>query len=431
MARALGLDFGTTNTVLATRASSDEAARPISFDFESESIDALRSALCFWKGHRADANAVSMEVGPWAIDRFIEDPHDCRFIQSLKTFSASPHFQGTYIFAKRYRFDDLLRGFFERVRSHAGAALDRLPARIVIGRPVIFAGADPDPTLAMRRYREALSKFGFEDIHFVYEPVAAAFHFARRLRRDATILVADFGGGTTDYSIIRFDAGEGSVRARPLAHGGIGVAGDTFDYRIVNHVVLPYLGKGGLFKSMGKTLEIPNSMFAGFAKWNTLSVLKTTKEFTDIKRFARTCLEPWKIEKLIRIVDEDLGYPLYKAISGVKASLSSSDAADFSFPQIGDDCHMRVSRSEFESWIADDLGRMELALDATLRNAGLEDRSIDRVFLTGGTSFVPAVRRIFERRFGSGKIESGDELVSIANGLALIGERDDIAAWAV
>jgi hypothetical chaperone protein len=434
MPNALGLDFGTTNTVLS-QMQSDGTARPIACPIEGaqvvEHVEALRSALCFWQTSNRDGRKLRIEAGPYAIRQFIDHPGECRFIQSFKTFGASPHFQGTYVYGKRYQFQDLLEALFARIRDYEGAQLNALPRRLVVGRPVEFAGAQPDAALAQRRYDAALRRFGFSEILYVYEPVAAAFFFARNLTRSATVLVADFGGGTTDYSIIRFDVSGHALSAQPLGHGGIGIAGDNFDYRIIDNVILPKLGKGSQYRHMGKTLELPQSLFANFARWNLLSVLKATDEFRDLKGLLRWCLEPEKIQRLIDLIEDDQGYPLYKAISEAKAQLSSNDSVELSFPPLGDDFHVAINRGDFENWIADDLRRMERALDNVMKDASIESQAIDKVFLTGGTSFVPAVRQIFERRFGPEKIESGDELLSIANGLAMIGERDDADQWAV
>ena len=430
MPKALGLDFGTTNTVLSL-IQPDGKARPIACPIDGAPVEALRSALCFWQTSARDGRQLRVEAGPHAIRQFIDHPGECRFIQSFKTFGASPHFPGTYVYGKRYKFEDLLEALFARIRDYESAQLNELPRRLVVGRPVEFAGAQPDAALAQQRYGAALRRFGFAEILYVYEPVAAAFFFARNLTRSATVLVADFGGGTTDYSIIRFEISGTTLSAQPLGHGGVGIAGDNFDYRIIDNVVLPKLGKGSQYRHMGKTLELPQSLFANFARWNQLSVLKTMDEFRDLKGLLRWCVEQDKIELLIDLIEEDQGYPLYKAISEAKARLSSEDEVELRFAPLGDDFDVRIKRGDFEQWIADDLRRMEKALDSVMSGANIEAEAIDKVFLTGGTSFVPAVRRVFERRFGSGKIESGDELLSIANGLAMIGERDDADQWAV
>ncbi|MGR4845128.1 Hsp70 family protein [Rhizobium sp. LARHSG275] len=429
MAQALGFDFGTTNTVLAM--ADGGATRSMAFTSTEGTADSMRTALSFMKDAQLGASALKVEAGHAAIRQFIDNPGECRFLQSIKTFAASALFQGTLIFAKRHNFEDLMEVFVRRLRNYAGDNWPSDVSRIVTGRPVHFAGASPDPALATERYNEALSRFGFPEIHYVYEPVAAAFYFAQNLKRDATVLVADFGGGTTDYSLIRFETVAGKLTAMPIGHSGVGVAGDHFDYRMIDNIVAPLIGKGSHFKSFDKILEVPSNYYSSFGRWNQLSIFKTTREFEDLKKLVRTSLEPEKLEIFIDLIDHDEGYPLYQAVSATKMALSASEEAPFDFAPLGRGGHRSIKRSDFEGWIADDLARIEGALDDVLDKTETKPAEIDKVFLTGGTSFVPAVRRIFTERFERDRIESGGELLSIAHGLALIGERDDIAQWTV
>ncbi|MBB3527561.1 Hsp70 family protein [Rhizobium sp. BK456] len=429
MAQALGLDFGTTNTVLAM--ADGGATRSMAFTSTEGTADSMRTALSFMKDAQLGASALKVEAGHAAIRQFIDNPGECRFLQSIKTFAASALFQGTLIFAKRHNFEDLMEVFVRRLRNYAGDNWPSDVSRIVTGRPVHFAGASPDPDLATERYNEALSRFGFPEIHYVYEPVAAAFYFAQNLKQDATVLVADFGGGTTDYSLIRFETHAGKLTATPIGHSGIGVAGDHFDYRMIDNIVAPQIGKGSHFKSFDKILEVPSNYYSSFGRWNQLSIFKTTREFEDLKKLVRTSLEPEKLEIFIDLIDHDEGYPLYQAVSATKMALSAAEEAPFDFAPLGRGGHRSIRRSDFEGWIAEDLARIEGALDDVLDKTRTKPGEIDKVFLTGGTSFVPAVRRIFTERFERDRIESGGELLSIAHGLALIGERDDIAQWTV
>ena len=429
MAQALGFDFGTTNTVLAM--ADGGATRSMAFTSTAGTADSMRTALSFMKDGQLGAAALKVEAGHAAIRQFIDNPGECRFLQSIKTFAASALFQGTLIYAKRHSFEDLMEVFVRRLRNYAGDSWPADVSRIVTGRPVHFAGASPDPALATERYNEALSRFGFPEIHYVYEPVAAAFYFAQNLKQDATVLVADFGGGTTDYSLIRFETHAGKLTATPIGHSGVGVAGDHFDYRMIDNIVAPQIGKGSHFKSFDKILEVPSNYYSSFGRWNQLSIFKTTREFEDLKKLVRTSLEPEKLEIFIDLIDHDEGYPLYQAVSATKMALSAAEEAPFDFPPLGRGGHRSIRRSDFEGWIAEDLARIEGALDDVLDKTRTKPGEIDKVFLTGGTSFVPAVRRIFTERFERDRIESGGELLSIAHGLALIGERDDITQWTV
>lgn len=428
--RSLGLDFGTTNTV-ASWAAPHHASEPVVFNFLTTRLFAFRSALCFWdEGDETHPQVVS-EAGPWAIQSFLEHAADCRFIQSLKTFAASRLFESTGIYGRAYKFEDLFSAFFKRLRSHASPQLDDLPVEVLVGRPVSYAGSRPDPALALQRYRAALAPFGFEHIRQVYEPVAAAFFYAQSLEDSATVLVADFGGGTTDYSIISFERGPHGLRAQALGHAGVGVAGDRFDYRIIDHVILPQLGKGTTYRSMGKRLELPRSCFSSFASWHELSVMRTSRAFKELKEVAVFSDAPEVVGNFIRLVEADQGYPLYKAVSDAKEALSRDEETRFAFHARGVDIESTIKRSDFEAWIEPELEAIEQALDEALANATVSARDIDRVFLTGGSSFVPSVRRIFDRRFGPDRVDAGNEFVSIANGLATIGLREDVEEWIV
>ena len=319
--RSLGLDFGTTNTVLAW-AHLHAPADPVVFKFLSNLLFAFRSALCFWDEGDENHPQVMSEAGPWAIQRFIEASGECRFIQSLKSFAASRLFETTGIYGRAYKFEHLFAAFFESLRKHAAPQLDHLPGDVLVGRPVQYVGSRPDAALAMQRYELALAPFGFERIRQVYEPVAAAFFYAQALEDSATVLVADFGGGTTDFSVISFDVGKHGLRAQALGHSGVGVAGDRFDYRIIDRVVLPQLGKGTTYRSVGKTLEMPRSCFASFANWHELSVMKGSAGFKDLKELAAFSTEPELVQRFIRLVESDQGYRLYKAVSDAKEALS-------------------------------------------------------------------------------------------------------------
>lgn len=425
MIAAIGLDFGTSNTV-ATVAQPGGAAEALAFTHGGRAESAFRSVLCFWKDLDDDVRRHEVEAGPWAIDQFLELGGDCRFIQSFKTFAASPLFTETGIFGRSYAFEDLLATFLKKFQAHTEA---KLPPRVVMGRPVRFAGAQPDAALARRRYEAALGQLGFSQIDHVYEPVAAAYFFAQRLKRDATILVADFGGGTSDFSIVRFSPSASGLTFQPLAQTGVGIAGDAFDYRIIDHLISPHFGKGSYYNSWGKVLPVPNAYFSKFARWNQLSIMRHTRDYRELQRLAAQSLSPERIEAFLRFLDADAGYAMYRAVSEAKTALSHADEVTLAFHFRGVDLEKPLSRADFESWIADDLDEIGACVDRALAQAGLGENDIDKVFLTGGTSFVPAVRARFEARFGPDKIETGDQLVSIAYGLALIAREEDATPW--
>ncbi len=424
---SLGIDFGTTNTVIAL-AGADGVSALVKFPAPEGEVFAFRSALSF-NAPTDRPTERRVEAGPWAIEAYVEDPLETRFIQSFKSFAASANFTETQILGRRYVFEDMLSAFLLKLRDHAGPDLASLPKQVIVGRPVTFAGAAPDENLALKRYEAAFARLGFEDILYAYEPVGAAFFFARGLREDATVMVGDFGGGTSDFSIIRFSRQQGEIQSTPLGRSGVGVAGDAFDYRIIDNLVSPALGKGSTYTSFGKTLPIPNRYYSAFARWDQLALLRASRDMREIRKLVREADAPDKISQLVETLDENYGYQLYKSVSRLKETLSRDTQAQFHFAAGSIEIEHQVDRRDFEAWIAPELAMIETAVDQALMDAGLTAAGIDRVFLTGGSSLVPAVRDIFLRRFPAEKIESGNELESIASGLALMGRERDLERW--
>ena len=422
---AIGIDFGTTNTVLAFP--DGKAAEVQTFVRDGETLDAVRTTLAFRRNPALGGRPVA-EAGPWAISDFIESPEETRFLQSFKSFAASGSFTDTAVFTSRYRFEDLMHTYLANLREHAG--IGAYPKRLAIGRPVTFAGTSPDDALAQRRYAAALGGLGFEHVTYVLEPVAAAYFYAQRLTRDAVILVADLGGGTSDFSILRFKKGKTGISAEALAHTGIGIAGDNFDFRIIDHVVSPRLGKRATYVSWGKELPVPKHYFASFSRWNELCLMRRPEVLRELRELARSSASRDQLLSLVDLIEGGVSYELYRAVSRAKAALTEHESVPFRFKLSGVDIAGKISRSNFERWIAPDLEKIGATADAALAKAGLVAKDIDRVFLTGGTSFVPAVRRLFEARFPTEKIDSGEQLLSIAKGLALIAGSNDVEAWA-
>lgn len=422
----MGLDFGTTNTVAAL-SRGDGESRLVDFAAPDGAGPVFRSALCFWEEESA-LGGVAKEAGPWAIAEFLDFPQGCRFIQSFKSVAASASFEHATIFERRLRFEELGHAFLDRLMAHGRSALTPVPERIIVGRPVRYVGGRPDPALARQRYDAMFARLG-RDVHYVYEPLGAAFSFASRLTKPATLLVADFGGGTSDFSVVRIEAPGATHRCVPLASAGIGIAGDRFDFRIMDKLVLPMLGKGGQYDSFGKVLDIPAGHFNNFGDWSRLALMRNRKTMAELVALERNAKDKAAIGRMITVVEQELGYPLYDAVGTLKRTLSTQDKAHFQFSAAGLEIEADVTRAEFEGWIAPDLAQIAATVDVALDRAGLTAEDIDHVFLTGGSSLIPAVRTIFEQRFASGKIDSGNELTSIAHGLALIGQEPDIGVW--
>jgi hypothetical chaperone protein len=182
---------------------------------------------------------------------------------------------------------------------------------------------------------------------------------------------------------------------------------------------------------MGKVMDVPAHYYANFARWHQLAMLKSSDNQRELEKLKKIALRPDLIADLMDVIENDWGFSIYRSVSAAKVALSSAPSALFSFRKGGIEIERTITVGEFEGWIADDLARIGTAVDGLFERQGLKPADIDKVFLTGGTSFIPAVRRLFSQRFGADKLDSGGQFESIAHGLALIGLEPDSAAWAV
>jgi hypothetical chaperone protein len=413
----IGVDFGTTNTVV-TRLLPDGTAHTVRHRFGAAELDVVRTLLCFWNEGAGNQIHLRHGVGPAAVEAYLDDPVDTRLMMSLKSYLAQRSFTETRVFGRNYTLQDLIALFLGAVVPPcAGEAAG---AMVVAGRPVRFAGDNPDDAFGEQRLRQSYIASGWNSVHTALEPEAAGYRFARGLNGPATVLIGDFGGGTSDFSVMRFEPGSRQA-VHALGHSGIGIAGDSFDYRIMDHVVSPRLGKGSTYRVFGKDLPIPAEYYASFARWHRLSQMRAPRTMRDIETVARTAARPEQLQALLRLVRDESGYELYRVVSGVKAALSAAEAASLRFQHEDFTIDQTITRADFEAWIAPDVARIAATIEAALGQAGLGEREIDRVFLTGGTSLVPAVRRLFTTRFGAERVMGGGEFVSVAEGLALIG----------
>jgi hypothetical chaperone protein len=414
----LGVDFGTTNSVVAL-AFPGGRVESLTWPSAFGPTDTFRTALMFWREGRKIAHA----AGPEAIARAIAQDGEQRFIQSIKTHLASGLFTETRLYGERFTIARLVATFLSALLDQKllrGSKSLPSPLAVVAGRPVVFAGERPDEALAVERLKTAYAMAGVDEIELAFEPLGAAYWYARKLERNETVLVADFGGGTSDFSVLRFSRKDGVLEAQPLAHSGVGIAGDTFDYRIIDHVVAPRLGKGTFYRSFEKRLPIPAYFHAAFARWHQLSWLKTAQTLGELRKLILSAEEPQMLEDLLTLIEHDLGFELYRAVGEAKAELSAHDETRFVFDREGIKIDVLIRRKDFESWIADDLVQISAAMDQPLVEAALGFGDIDAVFLTGGTSFVPGVRALFIERFGDARVHIGDAFQSVASGLALI-----------
>lgn len=431
--KVIGIDFGTTNSSIALACRG--LVRMVPFSSAAKENFSSRSLLYLEREMRAARKPVSSWTGAAGVERYLEhdsfnDEVQGRLIQSLKSYLSARSLTGTEIFGKPYRFEDLIARILADLRQHASEWLGFEVKEALVGRPVEFVGAESeeDNEYALKRLRHAFQQAGFTHVDFVMEPVAAAYAYAKTVVRDELVLVGDFGGGTTDFSLLRIRPIQGTNDLQVLGNSGVGIAGDAFDSKIVRRLISPALGSDSITRSSGKIMPVlPAWVYANLERWHTLSFLRTRATMDLLRVAEKRAPEPEKIAALSTIVEHDLGYRLHQSVQQVKMDLSHSSEAEFVLE--ADLLHLRVhvTRPEFEQWIAPELQRMEKSLDDLLVKSGTQASHVDRVFLTGGTSLVPAVQRIFHQRFGAECVQSGEAFTSVAYGLALMAGRQDFS----
>jgi hypothetical chaperone protein len=419
--KAIGLDFGTTNSALA-QADQDGNIRLAQFGGDAT----FRSILYFEEADSPSAGKVRVVAGPDAIESYLNAKAPGRLIQSAKSYLASRLFKNTQILGEAYSLEDLIGILIRYLRKAAEVQFGDLGKTLVVGRPVHFSGAksEADDKFALDRLRAAFRNAGFDDVHFLAEPVAAAYKYQRRLDHEEIVLIADFGGGTSDFSLVQLKPGS-LIKNEPakqvLGSDGVGIAGDAFDSKLVRHLVAPMLGLGSKYRSQfGKVLPVPNWIYEHLERWHYLSFLKSHKNLDLLRMIRFQALEPEKISALIELVDNDLGYRLYRAVEQTKCKLSDGFVSEFQFSEAAVAITESVRREEFKDWIGAELRQISECIDRLLSHCHASTNDVDAIFMTGGSSFVPAIRKIFESKFGAKiPLRIGQEFTSVAQGLAI------------
>jgi hypothetical chaperone protein len=424
MRNVIGLDFGTTNSALAI-ATASGTAQLAQFSEGEQQTTTFRSLLYFDPENLEPTGKPRAVGGPDAIAHYLQAEARGRLIQSLKSHLGSPLFKHTVIFNATFTLEELIAILIRMLKTAAETQFGPIGDRVVVGRPAHFSGTETDEedTAALERLRAALQQGGFSQVTFELEPVAAAYEYEQQLDHDELVLIADFGGGTSDFSLIQLGPtarARGQRRNDILGTDGVAIAGDAFDSRMVHHLIAPPLGLGSRYRTpFGRILTAPPWIYEKLERWHQLSFLKTRETMETLRQLQFQSLEPEKIAALVHVVREDLGYQLAQAVERTKYLLSAQETSLFTFHDPPVAITEAVPRGVFETWLAADLHAIAGCVDRLLTRSGVTARDIDSVFLTGGSSFVPAVRRIFAQRFGPDRLRGGGELTTVAKGLAL------------
>jgi hypothetical chaperone protein len=413
MTIACGVDFGTSNSTVGWVRPGQSSLLQLEDDKTT-----LPSVVFF----NADEDAV--RYGRAALADYLEG-YDGRLMRSLKSLLGTNLMEGqTEVSGRALPFRQLLSQFIGELKRRAEASASREFSSAVFGRPVYFVDEDPDADrLAEDTLAGIARAVGFREIAFQYEPIAAAFDYESRIEREELVLIADIGGGTSDFSLLRLGpgrAGRADRRDDILATGGVHLGGTDFDKYLSLASVMPLLGYGSNLLSGA---AVPSSHYFNLATWHTINLAYTRKSSAQLDDLVRDAAEPDKLQRLRRLVEDRAGHWLAMRVEEAKIGLSATPEVELELERLAPAERLLVRRATFAHAIGGLVDGIGAAVQRLLIEAGVAPEQVDTVFFTGGSSGVAALRERIAAIVPDARRVEGDLFGSIGAGLALDASR--------
>ena len=404
-----GLDFGTSNTTLGT------------LDGQTPVLVALEA------GQTTIPSAIFYEVdgavliGRRAIEAYV-DGAPGRLMRSLKSvLGTSLIDETTRLGRERTSFRDVIAYYLGAVKRRAEQALDRELRDVVHGRPVHFVDNAPDADRkAEETLRQIAREVGFDDVTFQFEPIAAALDYERQITSEEVALIADIGGGTSDFSIVRLGPerhNKANRSADILANDGVRIGGTDFDRQLSLGVVMPLFGFGSAMNRAG--LDVPSSYFHDLATWSSINRMYEPSVLTGIRQVRREASEPELLDRLVRVVEEQRGHTLLMEVEEAKIALSDKRQADIPLEWVMPGLNAAISRPDLVNHTKQLAERIAARIKNCLTQARLSAGDIDAVFLTGGSVQLAHVRNAIKKVVPSARLVEGDTFGAVGKGLTL------------
>ncbi|QJP13954.1 Hsp70 family protein [Starkeya sp. ORNL1] len=406
---ACGLDFGTSNTTLGVPR--DDGA--VLCDLE-DGESTLPSAIFF---DRFGAR----RLGRAAIEAYVEGV-DGRLMSGLKSVLGSSLLdEKTQIGTRRVAFRHVIASYIQGVKQQAEGGLGHELTAVVHGRPVHFVDGDPR---ADRRAEDALRtiarEIGFSEVCFQFEPIAAALDYEQHIASEQIALIADIGGGTSDFSIVRISPERRLMVERGddiLANDGVHIGGTDFDRVLTLRSVTPLLGHNTPMKRAG--LYVPSSYFHDISTWHRINRLYDPKVLTEVRQVRRDAARPELIDRLIRAIEERRGHALVGAVEKAKIRLASQPHTAIPLDWIGEGIAVELSQADLAERTAALASRISARVATCLKLAGLKADDIEALFLTGGSTRLAHVRRAIIAELPHARVIEGDTFGSVGVGLSI------------
>ena len=421
------IDFGTSNSAVAVPEGASMRLVELEPGFrtmptavfypgESERVGVAAPAPC--------------EFGRAAISAYV-DGLDGRLMRSMKSILGSSLVrQTTEVGGGRgVRFIDVVATYLGHLRRMAERAAGMPIERAVVGRPVFFVDGDAErDAQAEAALREAAASAGFREIVFQYEPIAAAFDHEQAVTREERVLVADIGGGTSDFSLVRVGpARKARLDRRPdiLANHGVHVAGTDFDRRIELASILPLLGYGAYGPSIdgAPAREVPSAVYFDLATWHLINTVYNPQRVFELRGMRSFYADPALHRRLMTVVTEHHGHDLLARAEAAKIGVSSGGRELIALDHVEPGLASALDAAEAQRALALDLERIVAAARATTAQAGVAASAVDTLYLTGGSTGLDILGERLQQAFPAARVVRGDRFASVASGLALFAQR--------
>jgi hypothetical chaperone protein len=408
---ACGVDFGTSNSSIGVAL----ADKPRLVRLDGDRFT-LPSAIFY----PSDGSAPI--CGSDAINHYIEHESG-RLFRSLKSVLGSSLInESTAAGRKRISFKSIIGKFLRHLKERTEAEVGTEVTAAVLGRPVFFvdddAAADAN---AQEQLREIAASVGFEDILFQYEPIAAALDYERSITREEIVLVADIGGGTSDFALIRVSPERRLMSDRKqdiLANAGVHVGGTDLDYRLSLKQIMPQLGYQTR-QRLRPELDLPTHYYFEMTQWHRIIFLYTQKAASELRYLRSIAAEPEKVDRFIKAVHDKAGHRIAGDVESAKIALSRGDETTIDLSYIEEELAIPVTRDIFEASIDHECSKISKSVRECLKQANVRPEQVDTLFLTGGSTSIPLIEAACRDATPDVRTVRGDKFASVGIGLTI------------
>ena len=430
------IDFGTSNSAIAipgrcSNIGTDSAATMQLVELEAGHVTMPTAVFYFAPtSGAAEAAGPPRAFGRAAVAAYV-DGLDGRLMRSMKSILGSSLIDQTTDAGggRSVKYLDIVAGYLKHLKTRAEAQAGAPIHRAVLGRPVFFVDDDPlRDAQAQAALEAAARQVGFDDLHFQYEPIAAAFTYERSVRTEQIVLVADIGGGTSDFSVVRVGplrAARTDRKADILANHGVHVAGTDFDRRIELAAILPAYGYGGFGPSVAGAppREVPSGVYFDLATWHLINTVYNPMRVAELRSMRGFYADPVHHARLMVVLEERLGHEL--AARAEQAKIDVAEGGTTRIDLSHTERHLSAALTEHAAAeaIEADVLRIVAAARHAAAQAGLAPTQIDALYFTGGSTGLWRLAARIAAAFPTARAVHGDRFASVATGLGLHAQR--------